>query len=162
IGALSLRFGVNRSAVALTAFLLVLRSYTREDDLCVGMPVGGRADARFADAIGYFVNMVALRCKLDMTVTFGQLLHQVQATMLDAVDHAAYPIQRLVRALNITPSRSHAPLFQVCFAYQNIFGERRAKEIEFVDGVHQEGGYELELEVLETGADLQLNWKFNA
>src|SRR5262249_19025231 len=54
IGALSLRFGVNRSAVALTAFLLVLRSYTREDDLCVGMPVGGRADARFADAIGYF------------------------------------------------------------------------------------------------------------
>jgi polyketide synthase PksN len=55
------------------------------------------------------------------------------------------------------------PVFQVAFFYQNFFEEveRLKFPVDFVEGIHQEGEYEIVLEVIEQKKGFVLNWKYN-
>ncbi|HEY0836160.1 MAG TPA: amino acid adenylation domain-containing protein, partial [Azospirillum sp.] len=162
---------MNLSTLFLALYTVVLHRYTGQDDIIVGMPEQGRAQERFARTVGYFINMLPIRARGVGGKPFAELLRELQLTMADALDHAAYPFPALVRDLGIAPSEEFAPVFQVAFEYQNAFsrgdllafnGEfRDALSVELVEEIGQEGEYELVLEVRESPDDTQLTLKFN-
>src|SRR5262249_44149784 len=51
--------------VMLSAFQALLHRYAGQDDLLVGMPVRGRSWPEVQDVIGFFVNTVVLRSRVD-------------------------------------------------------------------------------------------------
>ena len=171
VKAFALNHSINLSVVFLGIFKVLLHRYTGQSDIIIGMPSMGRPDERFDDLVGYFINMITIRSKNIDSFSFLDLLEELKMTVVDGLDHAAYPFPVLVRELNITRERSHAPVFQVSFAYQNFiqsgsveyFKEQYSDyfELQFVEGIQQEGEYELELEVFEEKDGFRLNFKYD-
>ncbi|MCI4171113.1 condensation domain-containing protein, partial [Bacillus spizizenii] len=61
-----------------------------------------------------------IRSELNPADTFSEFISQLQLTMLDGLDHAAYPIPKMVRDLNAPRSQTGSPIFQTAFCYQNF------------------------------------------
>ncbi len=103
----------------LAAFQNLLSRYTGQQDVSVGVPAAGRSRTETEGLIGFFVNMLVLRCDLSGNLTFRALLRRVRELVLDAHAHQDLPFERLVRELRRERSMSHGPLFQVAFGMEN-------------------------------------------
>jgi polyketide synthase PksN len=162
---------INRSVVFLGIFMVLLHGYTNQDDIIVGLPTMGRLQERFSSLIGYFINMIPIRGQAAGTKSFPDFIRELQLTLADGLDHAGYPFPAMVRTLNVPRKPGNSPVFQVVFMYQNFFQPTHLQHFqehypslhpfEFVEGIYQEGEYELELEVYEQGDAFALNFKFN-
>ena len=105
--------------VLLAAFQLLLSRYCGQPDVVVGSPVAGRDHADTQGLIGLFVNMVALRTRVDRTASFAELLTQVRQSALAAYEHQSTPFERLVEELEPVRDPSRTPLFQVAFQLED-------------------------------------------
>ncbi|HKG81367.1 MAG TPA: amino acid adenylation domain-containing protein, partial [Pyrinomonadaceae bacterium] len=103
----------------LALFKVLLYRYTNQSDIVVGVPVSGRNKPGFDEALGCFVNTLALRTELSGDLTFRELLAQVRVLTLEAFDHQDLPFEKLVEAAQAVRDISHSPLFQVMFNLQN-------------------------------------------
>ena len=103
----------------LAVFKVLLYRYTNQPDIVVGVPVSGRNKPGFDEALGCFVNTLALRAELSGDMTFRELLAQVRTMTLEAFDHQDLPFEKLVEAAQVGRDSSHSPLFQVMFNLQN-------------------------------------------
>ena len=103
----------------LALFKVLLYRYTNQSDIVVGVPVSGRNKPGFDEALGCFINTLALRTELSGEVTFRELLAQVRDLTLEAFDHQDLPFEKLVEAAQAVRDISHTPLFQVMFNLQN-------------------------------------------
>ena len=87
--------------------------YTGQPDIVVGTPVAGREHADLQGQIGYLVNVLALRDRLEAAQPFAALLGEVGRTVQDALTHQAHPFDLLVDGLNLARDMSRSPLFDV-------------------------------------------------
>ena len=103
----------------LTAFMILLRRYTGQQDTAVGTPIAGRSQMETEDLIGLFVNTLVLRTDLSGEPTFREALARVKEAALGGYAHQDLPFEKLVEELNPVRDVSHSPLFQVMFILQN-------------------------------------------
>ena len=103
----------------LAAFDILLRHQTGRGDLVVGTDVANRGLVETEPLIGFFVNHLVLRTRLEGGDSFRDVLGRVRETALGAYAHQDLPFERLVEAVNPGRSLAHAPLFQVKFTLQN-------------------------------------------
>jgi amino acid adenylation domain-containing protein len=101
-------------AVLLAAFNTLLARFARQDDLVVGTPVANRTRRELEGLIGYFVNDLPLRTRLDGDPAFLELLDRVHETALGAWAHQDLPLQKIVQEVG-----GGAPLFRAWFQLQN-------------------------------------------
>lgn len=120
---LSRREGVTQFMTLLAAFQILLRHYTREDDMLIGTDVANRNYREIEGLIGFFVNQLVLRTNLSGDPTFKDLLGRVRTTALRAYTNQDLPFDKLVEVLKPERSSNYAPLFQVKFIFQNAFEE---------------------------------------
>jgi amino acid adenylation domain-containing protein len=113
------REGATLFMVLLAAFQALLHRLTGEDDLVVGTPIANRTHAGLEGLIGFFVNTLALRSRLDGDPTFRELLAAARTTALGAYAHQDLPFERLVEELRVERSLRQTPVFQVMLALEN-------------------------------------------
>jgi amino acid adenylation domain-containing protein len=118
--ALSSQEGATLFTTLLAAFKVLLHRYTGEKDILVGTPIANRNRLEIENLIGFFVNTLVLRSDLSANPTFRELLSQAREICLEAYAHQDLPFEKLVRELQPERNLSHAPLFQVMFALQNV------------------------------------------
>ncbi len=150
----------------LTGVAILLQRYSNQQDIVVGSPIANRQEAQVEQLIGFFVNSLVMRVRIDPGRSFLGLLADVQKTTLDAYAHQDLPFERLVEELSPQRSLSTTPLFQVMFAVQNApMGKQRMKDLEVEserirnDGLRTRFDLELHAWELETGLDLL--WVYN-
>ncbi|RRR78221.1 MAG: hypothetical protein EI684_00600, partial [Candidatus Viridilinea halotolerans] len=102
----------------LASYQLLLQRHTGQPALMVGLPMAGRMSAAFGETIGYLTSPVVLRSEVDSTLSLAELLAQVKARTLAALDHQDYPFARLVERLNPPRDPSRPLLFQSNFVLQ--------------------------------------------
>lgn len=112
--------GATLYATLLAAFQILLYRYTGQTDIVVGTPASGRSQPQFARTVGFFVNMIALRTRLDNNPTFIALLEQVRQTVLAALVHQDYPAPVLVEKLRSNRDLSQPGLFRSAFNVLNL------------------------------------------
>jgi amino acid adenylation domain-containing protein len=105
-----------------SGFALLLSRWSGQDDVVVGMPVANRSRRETEPLIGLFANTLALRADLSGAPSFERLLAGVREATLGAFAHQDLPFEVLVEALRPERDLSHAPVFQVLFALQNVPG----------------------------------------
>ncbi|RYZ39918.1 MAG: non-ribosomal peptide synthetase, partial [Myxococcaceae bacterium] len=93
--------------------------YSGQTDIVVGTDIANRNHAETEGLIGFFVNQLAMRTRLDDAPTFRTLLRRVKDTALGAYAHQDLPFEELVKAINPERSLGHAPVFQVKLSLQN-------------------------------------------
>ncbi|RKH00364.1 amino acid adenylation domain-containing protein, partial [Corallococcus sp. CA053C] len=103
----------------MAAFQGLLHRYSGQTDVVVGTDVANRDTAETESLIGFFINQLVVRLRMDGNPTFLELLEQTRRVSLGAFAHQDLPFEEVVRAVNPERSRAHAPLFQVKLILQN-------------------------------------------
>ncbi|MES2936867.1 MAG: non-ribosomal peptide synthase/polyketide synthase [Pseudomonadota bacterium] len=101
------------------AFTVLLHRLSGQDDISIGTPIAGRNRAELEGLIGFFVNALVLRSRIDPQASFDTLLEQTREAALGAYAHQEMPFEQLVEHLNPERSQGYTPLFQVMFGLQN-------------------------------------------
>jgi amino acid adenylation domain-containing protein len=117
---LSQQQGATLFMTLLAAFKVLLYRYTNAEDICVGTPIAGRQQQEVEGLIGFFVNTLALRSRINSDASFLELLQQVKATTLEAYEHGEMPFEKVVETVVKERDMSRSPLFQVMLVLQNI------------------------------------------
>lgn len=105
--------------ILISTFIILLKKYTNQTDIAVGIPIANRNMPIIENIIGFFVNMLVIRLQLSANPKFIELLHTTQNTILDAYANGDVPFERIIDALQPERDQSHSPLFQVVFAFNN-------------------------------------------
>ena len=122
--ALTEREGVTLFVLVLAAWQLLLSRWSGQDDICVGTPVAGRSRTETEGLIGFFLNNLVMRTRLDGDPSFRQLLGRARETALGGFAHEDIPFERLLAELDPPRDPSRTPLFQV-FLNVLTFDEER-------------------------------------
>ena len=88
-------------------------------DIVVGAPIAGRTSAETEALIGFFINTLVLRSRVDPMRSVRDFIRDVHDTVLNAHAHQDLPFEKLVDELNPARDLGHTPLFQVAFVLQN-------------------------------------------
>jgi acyl carrier protein len=144
----------------LAALSLVLADASGQDDVMVGTPMVDRKQSETERVFGFFLNYLALRTDVSGDPSFRELLRRARETTLDAYAHQDIPFERLVAALQLRRSQSHAAVFQVLLNVLN-YGEGAMDfaglEVEaFGRPDEQTSKYDLTLYVMESPAGMVL------
>nr|MDZ8168143.1 amino acid adenylation domain-containing protein [Nostoc sp. CmiSLP01]MDZ8284553.1 amino acid adenylation domain-containing protein [Nostoc sp. ChiSLP01] len=116
---LSRQEGTTLFMTTLAAFLIVLRRYTAQEDLCVGTAVANRRMRETEQLIGMIVNNLVLRTDLSGNPTFRELLERVRQVTLEAFANEDLPFDKVVEVLKPIRNLSYNPLFQVMFSFHD-------------------------------------------
>jgi amino acid adenylation domain-containing protein/FkbM family methyltransferase len=100
----------------LAAFQALLHKYAGQEDISVGVPVANRGLPETEDIIGFFVNTVVIRARIDRHAGFNALVAQIRERAIEAYSHQDIPFEKLVDELQPVRDLSRSPLFQVAFA----------------------------------------------
>ncbi|WP_298731591.1 condensation domain-containing protein, partial [uncultured Chitinophaga sp.] len=103
----------------LAAVAALLHQYSGQGDIIIGSPIAGRQHADLDDQIGFFLNTLALRLRLDQQSSLTDLLRQARQITLDAYQHEVYPFDQLIDDLQLQRDMSRSPLFDVLIDYHD-------------------------------------------
>ncbi|MFZ6745821.1 amino acid adenylation domain-containing protein [Undibacterium sp. JH2W] len=103
----------------LTAFHVVLRHRSGQDDIVVGSDIAGRDHPLAEKILGFFVNQLVLRSNFADCHSFADILGKVRQTSLQAYFNQHLPFDLLVQELNPPRDAGGMPLFQHKFVLQN-------------------------------------------
>ncbi|MBV9109696.1 MAG: amino acid adenylation domain-containing protein, partial [Gemmatimonadetes bacterium] len=147
--------------VLLGAFQVLLARYAGTDDVVVGSPIAGRTTDELEGLIGFFVNTLALRTRLDGDPSFRDVVARVRDTTLAAYERQDLPFEKLVEALHPERTLSHAPVFQVMFTMANAMdgGDLELAGLKVEDLAQDTGAakFDLTLHFGEVGGELWAN-----
>ena len=107
-------------SLLLAGFSLTMGLLAGQDDVVIGSPADNRDQPQVQSLVGFFVNALVMRSRIDRSDSIDVLLAQVHQTVLDAKVHQALPFEQLVDALQVERQPSHHPLFQVMFTLQDF------------------------------------------
>ncbi len=144
--------------IALAAYASLLARYANQDDVVIGAPIANRNRKELEPLIGFFVNTLALRVRLDDDPSFRQLLARVRQLTLEAYELQDLPFEKLVEDLNPERRLDRSPIFQAVLNVQNAPVETMAaRDLAFetlsVDSA--EARFDLSLSLAETERGLE-------
>ncbi len=116
--ALGRRRGASLYVTMLAAFQALLSRLSGQDDVVVGSPVVGRNRPELEGVVGYFVNTLPLRTRVEPSASFEMLLDRVRATVLAALEHQDLPFAVLAERVERVRDPARSPIFQVMFVFQ--------------------------------------------
>jgi len=111
----------------LGAYYILLSKLSGQKDLVVGTPIAGRSHADLEPIIGIFINMLALKNKINPEQSFIQLLQRLKQKTLDAFENQDYQFDDLIENLKLEKDTSRHPLFDVMIVLQNVYDVPAAK-----------------------------------
>ncbi len=151
--------------VLASAFNVLLARYAGQDDVCFGTPIANRRRAELEGLIGFFVNTLVLRTRLAGNPAFTTLLAQVKDTALAAYAHQDVPFEQLVEVLRPARQMSHAPVFQVMMALQNMplaATELPGLSMAPLAGVNATAKFDLTVNIMEGDDYLYGSFEYNS
>jgi amino acid adenylation domain-containing protein len=117
------RYGERKEAtlfmLLLTAFAIALHRLTLQRDLVIGTDIANRNRAETEPLIGFFINELLLRIKIEGDPTFDELARQIRETALDAYLYQDVPFDKVVETLNPARRNDRAPLIRAKLVVQN-------------------------------------------
>ncbi|KAK4451174.1 non-ribosomal peptide synthetase [Podospora aff. communis PSN243] len=103
----------------LAALAVTVSRYADKEDLCIGTTTSNRPDVELERLIGFFVNILPLRLRIDEQCSIADLLHNVRSQVLNAFEHPV-PFERILQATDVANRESRNPLVPIVMRHQNF------------------------------------------
>ena len=117
---LAKRSKVSLFSIMLSAYYVMLKCYSNQNDLILGIPVAGRSFRQVEYLIGLFINVLPLRVLLDTKQKINNLILEISKEIENIKLHQDVPFEKLVNQFQpIVDNRKH-PIFQVMFSVQSF------------------------------------------
>jgi amino acid adenylation domain-containing protein len=143
---------------------------TGQKDLVIGSPIAGRDHDDFKPLLGLFATPMPIRCKIDDTMTFIDLLNHVRDKCLEGYEHHYYPCNLVIEELDHIKDLSRPKLFSVMYGVQNnkteLYGQTEFDQTErFFKNLYgaeaNSARFDLTLVVDQWGSDIAFNCIYN-
>ncbi len=148
----------------LTSIYIVLNKYSRQSDICIGIPVANRAHADLEALIGFFVNTLVNRIRLDDRESLRAIFKKVNAELIRSQKYQQVPFDSVAELLKPEREMNRTPIFQVMVNYITLdeklkFGTRS----ELVEGLDSNTSkFDLTFEFIDKkGEELLLSVEYN-
>ncbi|MFI9005604.1 amino acid adenylation domain-containing protein [Actinosynnema sp. NPDC053489] len=145
---------------AAQAFLARLSGQT---DVAVGTVTAGRDHPDLAGLVGFFVNTVVIRSRVEPRGSFAHHLERVKEDVRDALDHDEVPFHRLVELLRPERDAGRSPLVNVVVALQNAPAEPpvlAGLDVAAFDPPRRAAAFDLALEFARDATGLRLTAEY--
>ncbi|HEV2640034.1 MAG TPA: amino acid adenylation domain-containing protein [Actinocrinis sp.] len=106
-------------AVFLAGYAALLGRLTRAEDVVIGVPVAGRTQPETQRMVGYFLNWLAIRIRLDGRPSTRELIIRTRDALAEAMVHQDVPFDLLVHELQPARRRGGTPIFQTSFSLRD-------------------------------------------
>ncbi|MBP5222589.1 MAG: AMP-binding protein, partial [Lachnospiraceae bacterium] len=116
---LAAKTGTTTYMVMLSAAMVLLSKYSRQEDIVIGSPISGRTHRDTEGMLGMFVNTLAMRGKPEGKKRFEEFLGEMKGVCLHAYENQEYPFEELVEVVEVQRDLSRNPLFDVMLVMQN-------------------------------------------
>jgi glutamate-1-semialdehyde aminotransferase/acyl carrier protein len=159
---LGAREGCTQFMILLAAFKVLLHHLTGQRDLVVGIPSAGQISEEGGYLIGYCVNLLPLRSRVEDGATFAGYLNSLKGVLADAYDYQDYPFSQLLKRLNLAREPGRSPLVEAVFnldrsgASPNFHG----LEVEVAPNHNHSSKFDVTFDVTETPAGLTLDCEY--
>ena len=110
---------VSLFSLLLSAFYLLMNSYSNKPDIIIGTPVFNRHYQQIENLIGFFVNSLALRFYIDQEMLVHDFIKIVNNGVIEAQQNQDLPFEKLVDKIVTTRNPGQHPIFQIMFGLQN-------------------------------------------
>jgi len=101
------------------AYHILLAKYSGEEDIVVGTPFACREVLKEEPVAGMFANTLALRTHPSAGMKVSEYLDSVRKLVLEAFEHGAFPLQKLINRLSLPFDSSRHPLFDTMFVVED-------------------------------------------
>jgi amino acid adenylation domain-containing protein len=116
----SLSHGVTVFMALYGALALAVSRYCGRDDVCLGTTSSGRNRVDLEPLIGFFINILPLRLKVDEALSAAAFMGQVRGRALADFKHQMVPFEQIVHAGGYGRSLKANPLVPVIVRHQNF------------------------------------------
>ncbi len=96
----------------LAAWCVLLHKYSGSDDILTAAPVSNRNAPELEDLIGFFVNTVPLRQRIDPSESFRTFLARVTESTTEDLENGQAPLEAVLEHIRIPRGADRNPLFQ--------------------------------------------------
>ncbi|MEK6424794.1 MAG: amino acid adenylation domain-containing protein, partial [Burkholderia gladioli] len=157
---------VGRFATLLGTWQMLLGKLSNQSAFLIGVPSSGRLWPDVEPLIGCFVNMHVYRASLTPQTTLDDIVRNVQAASVAAMNHGNVPFDSLLSELVVKRAADSHPLFQVLFDYKVANAKQR---VEFGDAIvstvqepASERKFDLTLSATSDGTGVTLEFEYAA
>lgn len=105
-------------AVIQAALQILIARCSGQHSFFIGSPFSGRSHSEYEQTVGFFVNVLPIQADLTGDPSFRELVTRTSRTLLEALEHEAYPISAIVNDSNTPRDPSRSPLFQVSCTFE--------------------------------------------
>ncbi|WP_406087178.1 non-ribosomal peptide synthetase [Kitasatospora purpeofusca] len=95
-----------------TAMAVLYNKYSGAEDVIFGVPTANRTEVECERTIGFFINMLPLRCRVDPGATFRECLVDVQRRFRDGQAHGRLPLEEIIAGAGVRRESARSTLFQ--------------------------------------------------
>lgn len=162
INEISINENITKYTIILSAFYILLNQFSGNNDLIVGSPHVVRDVPGTEELLGFFLNMIPMRVKLDRNKSFIEICRDVHSVVSNSISNGAYPFSAMVEDLNISRSESYHPIFQIMFNMYSERSEERGKDVNFYAREKDNGyaKYDLVLYCQEESEEILLQFSY--
>ncbi|WP_327674845.1 condensation domain-containing protein [Kitasatospora sp. NBC_00458] len=166
---------VTAFAFLVSVFEVLLYRFGGQTDFLLGYPVTQRHGEELREAIGYFVNTLPLRARIDPDASFDAVLRDTAAGLWRGLMHRDHPFALLPRIVDLPRDPGRPGLVPVLFVLNELAeADPIAAALEpgrYVEHAglraaeyylpQQQGQFELTLQVTRRAATVQAKLKYN-
>tara|TARA_R110002096_G_scaffold68159_5_gene164802 strand:- start:39240 stop:43250 length:4011 start_codon:yes stop_codon:yes gene_type:complete len=161
-----LNAGCSLVTTLMTAFEVFLYQQTGQNDLVVGLTNSRPAHFDMTQIIGHGVNVLPLRSKVDLKITFNEYLTRRKTQFFDAYEHQSISFGHILEKLSVARDPSRIPLVPVTLNLE--LNKNLENEISFHNLSHDltlnigdYGTFEIELQAFKSKDGPCFRWKYN-
>ena len=110
---------VTLSILMFAAFQSLLARYCGQDRVVAAMGVAGRSRLELEPVVGFFINMLPLQANVSDDPAFVTFLLRTRGVVLEAMENADTPLDRILETLRLPRSTSYTPFAQVMYFFQS-------------------------------------------
>ena len=148
----------------LSAYMLLLYKYAKQQNLIIGVPVGSR-NRESEDAIGCYINFIVISMLLNPDKTIQEFVQELRDIVLEGMEHGRYPYHELSKNISKEAKRLIPQLCQSAF-YFNEWNIAADQEFggELIREAHQISEYDFAMAIykkVNSGTELLIKYNEN-
>lgn len=126
----------------LAVLQVLLHRFLNIDDICIGIADANRTDPAFMQTVGFLLDSLPLRFKINQGEPFIDRLHNTRSQVYAALGNSGIPLDVILEDLNISTASDALPLFQVLVNYrmgalkQKTMGDLKLDFLAYEDAKH--------------------------
>lgn len=155
IRSLCRKYGTTLYMVFLTAFNILLSKYSGHTDIIVGSPSANRENFAWQHTVGLFMNSLLMRNFPGRGKTFSHFLMEIKTSTREAYRHQSYPLETLLKRLDIKPPPGRNPVTDVALNLLNMYDSDLLEQWKSKLYMHKTAKVDLTLTILDTVGGLE-------